>query len=299
MASITPPTAGPLAAEGSGRGNALRGITLMLASTLFFAGMHAVIRHVSAELHPFVIAFFRNFFGLIVLLPWFIRHGLEPLRTSRFPLHLARATINAVAMLAFFMALSLAPLTQVTALAFSAPIFATLLAVLFLAESVGPRRWLAILTGFAGALIVLRPGIEAIGTGPALALGASVVWACVLLIIKMLGRTETSVTIAAYMSLLMTPITFVPAIFVWQMPDATQLAWLLGIGIMGGMGQLLMVSALKSADTGIVMPFDFCKLIWVTIIAYFAFHETPDVFTWVGGVVIFASAAYIAYREGR
>jgi uncharacterized membrane protein len=124
----------------------------------------------SATLHPFEIALFRNLFALVVVLPWFYRYGIGPLRTQRFGLHVLRALFNIVAMLAFFYAVSVAPLSEVTALGFSSPIFATVLAALVLGEVVRPRRWAAIAIGFVGALIILRPGFASIGLGQMLAL---------------------------------------------------------------------------------------------------------------------------------
>jgi drug/metabolite transporter (DMT)-like permease len=286
-------------APGTARANALRGVCLMFVSTFFFASMHASIRHVSATIHPFEIAFFRSLFALVVVLPWFVRLGLEPLRTKRLGLHAARAAFNVFAMLAFFYALSIAPLSEVTALGFTAPIFATMLAALVLGEVVRLRRWSAIAVGFAGVLIILRPGFEQVGPGQLLVLFSSLIWACALLVIKTLSRTDSSVTITSYMALLMLPLILVPAAFVWRWPDGEELLWLVLIGVLGGTGQLLVAEALHQADTAVVMPFDFCKLLWITVLAYLAFGEVPDRFTWLGGAVVFASVLYITYRERR
>jgi drug/metabolite transporter (DMT)-like permease len=280
-------------------GNALRGVLLMFTSTFFFASMHASIRHVSATIHPFEIAFFRSLFALVVVLPWFVRLGLRPLRTRRFGLHAARAVFNVFAMLSFFFALSIAPLSEVAALGFTAPIFATLLAALVLRETVRLRRWTAIGVGFAGVLIILRPGFEQVGLGQLLVLFSSMIWACAFLVIKTLSRTDSSVTITSYMALLMIPLILVPAAFVWQWPDGGQLLWLILIGVLGGTGQLCVAEALHQADTALVMPFDFCKLLWIAVIAYLAFGEVPDRFTWLGGAVVFTSVLYITYRERR
>jgi drug/metabolite transporter (DMT)-like permease len=278
-------------------GNPSRGVGLMLGSTLLFAAMHASIRHLSGDLHPFEIAFFRNLFGLLPLLPWILRWGLALLRTDRLSLHLVRTAFNLMAMLSFFYALSITPLSEVTALGFSAPIFTTVLAVLVLGEVVGIRRWGAIALGFLGTLIILRPGFHEIGAGQLLTLFSSLAWACALMTIKTLSRTESSITITAYMGLLMVPASLVPAAFVWQWPAGAQWGWLLAIGLLGGAGQLCMTEALKQADTSVVMPIDFCKLIWVAVIAYLAFGEVPGLYTWLGGAVIFSSTLYIAYRE--
>ena len=278
---------------------AVRGLGLMLASTFFLAAMHASIRYLSDTIHPFEIAFFRSLFALAVVAPWFYRDGLALFHTRRIGLHGLRAVLNLFAMLSFFYALSIAPLSEVTALGFTAPIFTTLLAALILGEIVGPRRWMAVVVGFIGALIIIRPGFAEIGPGQMLVVASSLVWACAVLVIKTLSRTDSSATIIAYMALLMIPLTLAPAVFVWRWPDGEQLFWLVLVGLLGGTGQLCMTEALREADTAVVMPIDFCKLLWVAVIAYLAFGEVPDRYTWLGGAVIFASAMYIAYRERR
>ena len=275
----------------------VRGITLMFVSTFFFAAMHAVILHLTETLHPFEVAFFRNLFGLIFVIPWFIRFGLEPLRTNHLKLHVYRSLVNVVAMFSFFYAISITPLAEVTALGFAAPIFTTVLAALFLGEVVRLRRWTAVIVGFVGTLIILRPGFDEIGLGQLLVLNSTVFWAVALLLIKTIGRHDSSVTIITYMSLLQLPLSLVPALFVWTWPSWDLLPWLLAIGILGGGAQWLMTESLRVADTSVVMPLDFCKLPWTALLAYLAFAQVPDMFTWIGGTVIFGSALYIAYRE--
>ncbi|MEM7044706.1 MAG: DMT family transporter [Pseudomonadota bacterium] len=275
----------------------IRGIALMFVSTFFFAAMHAVIRHLTETLHPFEVAFFRNLFGLIFVIPWFVRFGLEPLRTNHLKLHVYRSLVNVVAMFSFFYAISITPLAEVTALGFTAPIFATVLAAIFLGEAVRLRRWTAVIVGFVGTLIILRPGFNEIGLGQLLVLNSTVFWAVALLLIKSVGRYDSSVTIITYMSLLQLPLSLVPALFVWTWPSPELWLWLLAIGILGGGAQWLMTESLRVADTSVVMPIDFCKLPWTALLAYLAFAEVPDIFTWLGGAVIFSSALYIAYRE--
>ncbi len=292
MSSLRPPS--PAAMSGN-----LRGILWMLLSTFCFAALHGAVRHVSATVHPFEIAFFRNLFGALVILPWLVRFGWAPLRTRRLGLHGLRALLNAIAMMAFFTALSLAPLVEVTALGFTAPIFGTVLAVLFFGERVGIRRWSATLVGFAGTLVVLRPGFTEVGTGLLLALLGALVWAGVMMIVKSLGRTDSSITITGYMSVLMTPLSLVPALWVWQWPTGAELAWLVAIGLLGGVGQLMLAQSLKEGEANVVMPIDYFKLIWTTAIAWLAFAELPDPFTYAGATMIFASSIYIAYRERR
>jgi drug/metabolite transporter (DMT)-like permease len=274
-----------------------RGLMWMLACGVLMSGMHASIRHVSAEVHPFEIAFFRLLFGLLALAPWFIRLGWAPLRTNRPGLLALRGVLNLACMLAFFYALSITPLAEVTALVFTAPIFATILAMKVFGERAGVRRWAAIGVGFVGAMVVLRPGFQDIGQGQMLALFAAVVWGVCMVIIKSLGRTESSLTITVYMSLVMSPLALVPALWVWQWPTGGQFLWLAAIGVMGGLGQLAMTEALKVGETHVVLPMDFTRLIWISVIAYLAFAEVPGLYTWIGGAIIFAATAFIAWRE--
>lgn len=275
----------------------LRAIAWMVLSTVAFSAMHALVRHITQEIHVFEVAFFRNFFGVIALLPLFLRYGLTPLKTDRLGMLSFRAVINTGAMFAYFYGLSVSPLAAVSALGFSAPIFATLLAILFLGEVVRVRRWVAIFIGFAGALTIIRPGVIEFDPGMLSVLTSSVLWAGALVVIKSLSKTESSLTITAYMGILMAPLSLIPAIFVWDWPTLEQLGWMAAIGVLGTVGQYTMTEALHMGDTSEVMPLDFLKLIWAALFGFLAFGETPDVFTWIGGVTIFAAATYIALRE--
>ena len=292
---------GGLAAGGvwSGLAPVTRGILLMVASTVGFATMHVLVRYVSAELHPFQIAFFRNAFGVVVFLPLMLKTGFAMFHTRRLGLHGLRAVLNVTAMLCFFSALSMTPIAQVTALAFTAPIFAAVLSVLLLREQVHVRRWTAILLGFLGTLVILRPGLQSIDLGSLLTLVAAVLWAATMIVIRVLGRSESSLTITAYMNVLLALLSFVPALLVWQAPSVTALLWLLAIGILGTLAQIALAQSLKEAEPGAVMPFDFLKLIWVTILGYLLFTELPDAFIWLGGAIIVLSTSYIAYRESQ
>ena len=276
---------------------ALKGILLMCLSTVAFAAMHGLVRFVSDVLPPFQIAFFRNVFGLAFLLPLLMRSRFEILRTKRIGLHALRGVINIGAMLMFFTALSISPLAKVTALSFTAPIFMAILAVLFLGERFRIYRWLAILLGFVGMLIILRPGFVTIDTGALLVLGSASLWAVAMVIIKILSRTESSVTTVAYMGIFLGIFSVFPAIWVWQPFGIQTLGWMVLIGLFGTVAQMALSQALKETDPTALMPFDFLKLIWTAIIGAWFFAEIPDVFTWVGAAFIFSSGLFIAYRE--
>ena len=283
--------------SGTERGNVLAGALLMAAAAPCFAVLHGSVRYVSSEIHPFEITFFRNLFGLIVLVPWFVIHGLKPLRTRRFGLHLLRASSNVIAMMMFFMALSMTPLALVQALGSTAPLFATVLAILFLGERVRLRRWIALMGGFIGALIIIRPGLQPIDTGSLLTIGSAAIWGFTLITIKLLSRTDSAVTITTYMVLLMSPLSLVPALFYWSWPSPEAWMWLVICGVSGTIAQLLMAQSFRVAEATVVLPFDFTKIVWGALIGYLAFGEVVDVWMWVGAAGIFSGVTYITYRE--
>ena len=271
----------------------------MLFYAVLISMMHTSIRHVSDDMHPFEIAFFRCVFGLIPLIPFFIRQGFHPLRTKRFPLLMTRGLINIYCMLAFFYSVSIVPLAEVTALSFSAPIFAVILAVFIFKEKVGIRRWSAIFIGFIGTVIILRPGFQAFSLGQFLILSSAFAWAICMIIIKELGKTESSITITAYMSITMAPLSLIAALFFWTWPTWEQLGWLAFIGILGGLGQMAMTESLRCAPTHVVSPIDFTRLIFISLMGYVIFDQIPDVFVWGGGSLIIGATAFIAYREHK
>ena len=277
--------------------DALKGIGFMVLACVFFGAMHVGVRHVTQSIHPFEAAFFRNFFGLLVLAPSFITHGLRPLRTQRFGLHCVRSALNVVAMLSFFYALSITPVILVQALAFTSPLFTAVLAVVLLGERIRARRLTAIVVGFAGTLLIIRPGVQPFEFGPALVLASAAVWGYVVVLIKSLCRTDSAVTITAYMVLLMSPMTLVCALFVWTWPSGGELAVLVGIGIAGTLAQMCMTQSLRLAETTVVLPFDFTKLVWGAFFAWLLFGELIDTWTLAGALVIFSGGLYVAYRE--
>lgn len=276
-----------------------RGILLMCLSTVAFAIMHASVRFVSTDLPPFQIAFFRNLFGLAFLVPFLVGAGFAQMRTQRFGLHALRGVINVSAMLMFFTSLTITPLATVTALSFTAPIFAALLSFLFLGERFRLYRWMAIIVGFLGMLIILRPGFVAVELGALLAAGAAALWAVAMIVIKILSRTESSVAIVAWMGIFLCAFSIGPALWVWQTPSPWNLMWLAFIGFCGSIAQVTLSQSLKESEPTAVLPFDFLKLIWATILGAWFFGELPDVLTFAGAIVIFTAGLFIAIREHR
>ena len=275
----------------------LIGIALIVAATLVMILQHSLVKALAAEMSILEIVFFRTATAVLFFLPWMLRSGLAIFRTERLGLHILRATFQTFSAFGFFLGLAIVPLATVTALHFTTPIFAVLIGILILGERVSVRRWSAILAGFVGTMLILRPGVSTVGYGELLVLGSAVAWACAIIVIKVLSRTDTSVTITAYMYVLMTPATLIAASFDWTWPTLEQYGWLVAIGLTGALGHVLTAEALKRGDTHVITPFDFFRLIWATLIGILLFGESVDNLVWIGGTIVIASVSYIAWRE--
>jgi drug/metabolite transporter (DMT)-like permease len=221
--------------------------------------MNVFIREVSAELHPFQIAFFRNFFAFLFILPWLASAGWGGLKTKRMGMQVWRAIIGVIAMGCWFTAITLVPLADAVALNFTLPLFATAGAAVFLSEKVGVRRWSATAVGFLGMLIILRPGFLELTPAMFLPIIAAVFMATSVLILKSLSDTENPNAMVFYMNLFMTPISLVPALFFWQWPSWAALGLLAMLGFVAMLAHLSLARAYGKADASAVMPFDYAR----------------------------------------
>ncbi len=281
----------------------LRGMLLMGIFACMVALLHTIVRALSSDIHPMQIAFFRTVVPLFVLVPLLVRQGQQTKkawwRTTRPGLQFVRGILGAAAMVTWFYTLSEIPVGDATALSFSVVIFASVGAVFFLGERMGLRRWVAIAVGIAGTLIILRPGLQVISWGSFIALISSVFWAATLLVVKVLARTESSPTIVFYSSLYFTLFAAVPAVYFWVWPTVEQFLLLVTTGLLALVGHLAMARAMKEAETTAIMPIDFTRLLWAAAAGYLWFGEFPDLWTWIGGAVVFGATIYITFRESR
>jgi drug/metabolite transporter (DMT)-like permease len=276
-----------------------KGILFALTAAVFFAAMAGIVRYLGPQVDAIEIAFFRNVFGTLMFVPALLRMGMKPLKTSKLGLLCVRSICNALSMTLFFMALTAMPLVEVTALNFTIPLWVTIAAGVLLHERLGLNRWMGLALGFAGALIILRPGAGLVDWGALYVLLSAAVWSIAVVDIKVLSRTESAMTITLYGALFNGLLILPAALFVWTWPTWTELAWLCAMGVCGTMGHLLYAQALRLTDVSLVTAFDFTRLIWACLIGYLFFAEFPDLWTFVGAVVIFSSALYVTYREGR
>jgi len=275
-------------------------IAWMVTATFIAVGTHAIIRQVgSTTMHPLQVAFFYNLFTIPIIIPLILRNGIGVLRAQRYGLLVARAILHLSSMLLLFIGLTLTPLATATALNFLAPLFAVVLAALFLGENFTLRRWVALAAGFAGMLIIIRPDPGSLNIGALVMVVSALLWGATLPIIKVLSRTESSSTITAWMALMITPLALIPAIPVWTTPGALDLAWLAAAGIFGAFAQWALTQALKTGATNVVMPIDFLRLVWGVLLGLAVFQEVPDIYAVIGGAIIFASSTWLTWRERR
>ncbi|MBO23425.1 MAG: EamA family transporter [Rhodospirillaceae bacterium] len=271
----------------------------MAVTGILFVAVTAIVRHLGTDMNAVQAAFIRYVFGLILLVPILFRIGNFARERKIMGLHAARGVIHGIGVMLWFFAMAKIPIAEVTALGFTAPIFTTLGAAFFLGEKLHLHRVGAVLIGFGGALIVLQPGFQAINIGSIAQLTAAPLFACSFLIAKRLTRTESSPAIVAYLSIFVTLTLLLPALMVWRTPTLIELGWLFAIAACATAGHVTLTQALKSADITVTQPIQFLQLVWATLLGLTLFGEQPEIWTWVGGGIIVASATYIARRETR
>ncbi|KAF1689233.1 DMT family transporter [Pseudoxanthomonas taiwanensis] len=274
-----------------------RAALLMLASTAMFGLMAVAIRLASASLHTFEIAFFRNFFGLLAALPLLLRHGPGLLRTRHFPRYLFRCLVGVCSMLCGFWAIGHLPLAQAVSLSYSTPLFVTIAAAALLGEQVRIRRWAAVVAGFIGVLLIVRPGTEGFSAGSLVAVMAALLSSIVAIQIKQLSAVEPADRIVLWTTLLWVPMSLVPALGVWQWPQGIAWLWVVAAGVFGTGGHMLWTRALKLGDVSALQPISFMQLPIVALFGWLLFGEALDRWTVLGALVILAANAYIAHRE--
>ena len=269
----------------------------MVLAGVGFSAMGGLIKFMSTDMHPFQVAFFRCFFGLVWMLPWLIRRGPRALKTKRLPLYLTRATFGVIGMLSGFYALAHLALADATALSFTAPLFATVGAALILRERVRLRRWSATLLGFVGVLVILRPGATAIDPAVFWSLVAAATTAANMLIVKRLTDTEPSEAVVVWMVLMLTPLTLLATLPFWVWPTLEQWPYLAAMGLAGTLGHLCITRGFKAADASLAMTFEYARMPMSAAVGIVIFSEKPTVWTFLGAGIVALASAYIAHRE--
>ena len=271
----------------------------MLLAVVLWSAMMGMVRFLTENFTSFQILFIRSLVGVLVLAPLIRTSGIQILKTRRFPLHLLRATFAYFGMLGLFIGISEIPLADVVSLSFTQPIFIVALAAVLLGEKLSGVRLAATFGGFAGVLIILRPGFAEIGFGAAVVLGGAVAYACSNMCIKKLTSTDSVVTTTLWVNILMCPLAGIPAGFYWVTPASLDLLILVAVGITGTAGIWFVTRAYNVAEMSAVVPFDFIRLPLVGVAGWGFFNETTDYWTVLGAIAIFSSTYVLAWSERK
>jgi len=274
-----------------------RGIFWMIFASFNYAATYAVVRYLSTDLSVFQLVFFRSVLGVILMAPWLFKVGVSVLKTDHFGSYAVRGSLNYIGMLLLIFALASLPLQDVTGLMFTSPLFTVLFIAIFLGEKPGPRRWAALIIGFIGALIIIRPGFQELTLAALGVLGTSCAYAIINVSTKTLSRSDSSNKIIYYDFLMMTALSIIPAIWYWNEIRADHLVWIIAVGIFSALARQGIIRSLAVGEASVVMPFNFLKLPFSACLGLVFFQENPDIWTGMGAAVIFGSSYYIARRE--
>jgi drug/metabolite transporter (DMT)-like permease len=274
-------------------------IGCILLSSTVFSVLNVSVRLLADTLDATVIMALRTLLTLVLLLPWWAAMGRPSLRTTRLSDHAWRGVVGGLGMLSWTYALTVMPLTEATALSFTAPLFATLFAIVFLGERAGRRRWLGLLCGFGGTLLVLQPSLAAFDSSALIVIGAAICWAATSILIKSLSATEPPLRMVFYMNVWMFLLVLPLALAHWKWPSAYAWGILLGMALCSLVMHLAMARAYALVPVVSLMPFDFTRLISTALLAYLVFGEVSNWLSWLGGAVILLSAAASLPRSKR
>ena len=271
----------------------------LAAAWLCFTVEIVLVLLLAGELSVWQMALVRILVQLAVLAPLLLRRRLAGLRTRRLRLHALRTCFSCSGMVLYYLAFTALPVAVATTLTFSQAMILVVLAALVLGERVGWARGLATLVGFAGVLVVMRPGLGGYDPAMLLALGCAAASAALMLVTRQLGQTETRLAIMGWAALLSTVLLLPPALLAWQPVRLDRLPWLAVIGAAGTVGQFLLVSAFQRGEASALAPVDYVRLIFAVAAGFFVFGEIPDLATWIGSAVILTSAVAMTRHEHR
>lgn len=286
--------------EASRASGPVAGVLWITLSMALFAGLAGFSRAaMNAGLHPFVILFIRNVLATLLLMPALAWRGRALFRSDALGLYAGRVAVSFVSMIAWFYAILLIPLGELMAIGFLGPLFGTLGAIFFLGERVRWRRWAALVVGFCGAMIILRPTGNSIGLGQICALVSAMAGGLTAVLIKQLTARDDPDKIVFLTNLMLTPLSLIPALYVWTWPTPATIPLFLGIGACAVVGHMALVRGYAVTDASLAQTFEFSRLPFAVAVGYAAFAETIDRWTWIGAAIIFGAAFYITNREAR
>ena len=272
-------------------------IFLIIISIIFGTLMGTFIKLAQEELNVITTGFLRFLFGFLIITPYILKTKFEVFSTKNLKIHVLRSALNLPAMLLGFAALAMLPLEKMTAIHFIVPIIVTILAVIFLKEKIYLYRSIALVMGFLGMLIILRPGIIDISIGIYMALISSLIWSVVIILTKKVSNDDSAITILSHQYVYMSLFSFPLVIYFWDQPSLKTIIFILCAAMSGTILHIALNHAYKLVDVTMTQPYSFLGLVVSSIIGYFVFSDKPDFYTWLGASVIFCGVLLISYRE--
>ena len=259
--------------------------------------MGVFMRLAQSDINVFTASFLRFGIGFVIILPYLFYSKFNVYKTNNIKLHFIRGIINVPTMYVGFAALMFIPLEQIQALHFIVPIIVTFLAVFFFKEKIRFVRISALIIGLIGMLVMLRPGIIEMNIGVYMVLFSSMIWSFIIIITKFLSKNDSPITILTYQYSLVTFFSFFIVIFFWEMPSSIIFLYTFLAALSGTVLHLALIYSYKLVDLTLIQPFTFLSLIWASLFGYYIFGEEPDIFTWIGAIIIFSGVLIIFYRE--
>lgn len=279
----------------------LVGISWMIVHCFLISVISVLVKHTSEEFHILQVVFFHNAFAFIFLLPWVLKKGLlESIATKKINLHLIRSILAVLSITLYFYAFTIITLTEARAIALSGPLISSLLAIIFLKETMGYHRIIALILGLIGAIIIIQPGTIGFSFASLLVVAALCMWSVIEIIIKKLGKTESMITQLFYLMGFTTIFSIPGAIIFWKTPEnISQWLLLMSIGAVLIINCFAVFKAFTQADITTLMPFDFSGMIFTAIIAFFVFGEIVTIPVLCGSIIIMLSSVYMVRREAK
>ena len=277
--------------------NNIKAILLTVSGSFFAVLMESLIRSAQYDSNVYTIGFLRFFFGLIIIFPYLIKKKFIPYKTKNFKFYFIRGLFNLPMMILGFGALVYVPFEQFKALHFLSPIIVVLLSFIIFREKIYMYRILALVIGFIGMLIIVRPGIVDFNIGTIMILISLTFWCLIINVSKFVSKDDSPITMVTYQYTLMTIFALPLAIYFWQMPSLQSLIFVFIGAISGTILHLSLALSYKYAELSVTQPVWFSGLIFGSAFGFFVFNETPDVWTWIGGIVVFSSVLLITYNE--
>jgi drug/metabolite transporter (DMT)-like permease len=278
--------------------NAAKGALWMIAAAAALTAMAVCIRYLPAY-SVLLMIFLRNVINLVLMAPSMIRQGKSMIVTQRLGTHALRNLFLYSGNVAWFYGVTLIALADVASLQFTSPLFTAIIAAAFLGEKIGGHRMVAILVGFAGALIIIRPGMIPTNLGTVMILIAAFLYSCAHVVTKRLSDTESGSTVVFYMSVTILVYSAIPAFFVWQTPAWADMPAMIGLGITGYATHYCITRSLAVGDASFVIAFDFMRLPFSALLGWLLFREMLDTWTVAGALIIFAAGYYSTMREAK